>query len=375
MVTLFKRGRIFHVQASFNGHTKRWSLQTRDRVIADALRRQIELRMLGGGSLGPKTCPEFAREFEQSLASQVRPNTQKYYVFILNKLVEFLEKRAVFLISDVTPATISDFMAERRLALHPSRKRTMTNGGERAYLRVLHRIFAFAVELEYIRKNPVVATNRNAIAGQTQPFSPDEVTAMLTTPYLDDKHYLRAIVLLFLHTGLRIGDVIDIKKADVEGACLNITARKNNQALRLPLNTELREALNLHQVHELPEQKASSYLFTTANGARIVGLDKHLRRLFAAAGVAHGHAHRFRDTFAVNLLEQGASLYDVAKLLGINGAVVEAHYAPYVKELQERGRQLVSRLNYTKAVITEPVPQLPEDSERIESIRAKVWTN
>jgi integrase len=375
MVSLFKRGRIFHIQASFNGQNKRWSLKTRDRVVADALRRHIELTMLSGGSLGVKPPSEFAREFEQSLANQVRPSTQKYYVFILDKLVEFLERRAVFIVSDVTTAIIGDFMAERRLALHPSRKRTMTNGGERAYLRVLHRIFSFAVEREYIRKNPVAATNRNAIAGKTQPFSPDEVTAMLTTPYLADKHYLRAIALLFLHTGLRIGDVIELKKADVDGEYLGMTARKNNQALRLPLSSELRESLNIHFAHQLPEQKQSVYLFTTANGSRMVGLDKHLRRLFAAAGIAGGHAHRFRDTFSVELLKQGASLYDVAKLLGIDVAVVAKHYAPYVKELQERGRQLVSRLNYTKAAIAEPVPRLSEDSERIERTRAKVWTN
>ncbi len=46
------------------------------------------------------------------------------------------------------------------------------------------------------------------------------------------------------------------------------------------------------------------------------------------------HAHRFRDTFAVDLLTRGASPYDVAKLLGDTAETVEKHYAPFVKELE-----------------------------------------
>jgi integrase len=368
MITMYKRGKVFWIQSSLYGIQKRYSLKTRDRITAEAIKRRIEMQTFG---VAPKSFPEFANEFELSIKSQLRPKTQKYYSFVLTRLEQFCQKRFFCLLTDITPAVINEYMEERRLALHPSRKRVMTDGGGRAYLRVLHRIFSYAVELEYIRKNPVIGKNRNAVAGRTKPFSPDEVTTMLTTPYLDDKAYLRAIVLVFLHTGLRIGDVIDLKKADIEGEYLSVTARKNDSALRLPIMTELGEALNVHLARQLPEQKTSANLFTTANGSPIVGLDKHLRRLFSAAGVSRGHAHRFRDTFAVSLLAHGASLYDVAKLLGINASVVEAHYAPYVKELQERGRRLVSKLNYSKAII-DPAPGQLEDVERI---NAKVWKN
>ncbi len=74
-------------------------------------------------------------------------------------------------------------------------------------------------------------------------------------------------------------------------------------------------------------------------------LDGLLRRNFRRAGIEGGHAHRFRDTFAVRLLEKGASLYDVAKMLGITVPVAEKHYTPYVRELQERGRRLIHQLD------------------------------
>jgi site-specific recombinase XerD len=63
--------------------------------------------------------------------------------------------------------------------------------------------------------------------------------------------------------------------------------------------------------------------------------------LGSRAGVLDAHPHRFRDTFAVNLLARGASPYDVAKLLGDIVDTVEEHYAPFVKELRERALRIM----------------------------------
>ena len=59
------------------------------------------------------------------------------------------------------------------------------------------------------------------------------------------------------------------------------------------------------------------------------------------AGIEDAHPHRFRDTFAVDMLARGATPYDVAKLLGDEIATVEKHYAPFVRELRERVRGLL----------------------------------
>ena len=59
------------------------------------------------------------------------------------------------------------------------------------------------------------------------------------------------------------------------------------------------------------------------------------------AGIEDAHPHRFRDTFAVDMLARGATPYDVAKLLGDEIATIEKHYAPFVRELRERVRSLM----------------------------------
>jgi integrase/recombinase XerD len=62
-----------------------------------------------------------------------------------------------------------------------------------------------------------------------------------------------------------------------------------------------------------------------------------LKRLFVLAGIPDGHAHRFRDTFSVELLLAGVPIERVSILLGHQSVrITEKHYAPWVRASQEQ---------------------------------------
>jgi integrase/recombinase XerD len=61
------------------------------------------------------------------------------------------------------------------------------------------------------------------------------------------------------------------------------------------------------------------------------------KKLYELAKVEGGHAHRWRDTFAVELLLARVPLVDVSALLGHQSIkVTEKHYSPWVIERQEQ---------------------------------------
>ena len=92
------------------------------------------------------------------------------------------------------------------------------------------------------------------------------------------------------------------------------------------------EALNT-----IPE---STYFFWTglSTPKTAAGIwQESLKRLFVLAGIPDGHAHRFRDTFSIELLLAGVPIERVSIILGHESVrITEKHYAPGVRARQEQ---------------------------------------
>jgi len=66
--------------------------------------------------------------------------------------------------------------------------------------------------------------------------------------------------------------------------------------------------------------------------------------LFRLAKIDGGHSHRFRDTFAVDLLLARVLLDTVSTLLGHSSVkITERHYKPWVRSLQRKLEDEVKR--------------------------------
>lgn len=347
MITLYKRGSVWWAQSTLHGFQRKWSLRTRDRSVAQELLRQAQIDSLSAPAHRVKKWEDFRKEFLQIQKSQVAEKTYSEYDRVLKIFSEFLSKSGIQAMHDLNPLTIAAFTDIRRHSVHRINRRLISPGGLKFEQRLLHHTFNFAIKRGIMHQNPVTLPNRNATPGKTLPFTPGEVRAMTSSAYLNDKPYLKAVVLLFLHTGLRIGDVISLQRRSIIGNTLTVNTKKRNKVVRLELHPDVLASLRIHFAAQNKAQQKSPYVFSTEFGKPIVSLDKHLRRLWKFCNIPGGHAHRFRDTLAVRLLEAGASLYDVAKILGNSHQVVELHYAPYVKELQERSARLLKSLSFT----------------------------
>jgi integrase/recombinase XerD len=157
------------------------------------------------------------------------------------------------------------------------------------------------------------------------PFSGEEMQRILDAcdGYLDsygrtgqwNSRRLRAFVLLLRYSGLRIGDAARLSRDRIAGNKLFLYTAKTNVPVYCQLPQFVVEAL------ASLEHSNNQYFFWSGvegkAGKHSVARDymRYLSRLFILAEVKNGHAHRFRDTFAVELLLAGVPLERVSILL------------------------------------------------------------
>lgn len=185
------------------------------------------------------------------------------------------------------------------------------------------------------------------IPAETQPFSRLEIAAMseaIETIRGGDRYrdVLRAQFLCLLYTGLRRGDVVRLRRRAVANGRLIVRTSKRGTTVSLALRPAVRAALA-----RIPRD--GEYFFWNGQGSPLTAagnLARSFQRVMARAGVK-GHLHRFRDTFAVELLRTGADIRLVSKLLGHTSIrTTEKHYAPWVAAFQAQADRAVGRLDF-----------------------------
>jgi integrase/recombinase XerD len=210
----------------------------------------------------------------------------------------------------------------------------------------LRSFFSFCVASGWRKDNPArIIKNPIITNAPTLPFTDAEIQSIL-------KHACgkwRVLALVLLHSGLRLGDAMQLTPQQLQDGRLFLYTQKTNVPVHIPL-----PELVLRELAKLPleggyyfwRRETASNVDTASGNAR-----RAFRTIFIRAKIAGGHPHRFRDTFAVRLLEAGVPLQDVSILLGHSSVkVTEKHYAPWVKERQARLEELVQRTWRTQLV-------------------------
>jgi integrase/recombinase XerD len=184
----------------------------------------------------------------------------------------------------------------------------------------------------------------------TLPFTSEEVTRLLAAcdRILQQcwRPRTRALILTLLYTGLRISDVARLRRSALDGdGYLTLRVLKTGVPIKLLLHPSAREALNA-----LPPIEQGVYFFWSGDSklATVIShLETTVRRVGKLADVENAHPHRFRDSFAVELLTRGADIRTVQMLLGHTSVrTTEKHYAHFVAAHQELLDSASARLDF-----------------------------
>lgn len=175
-----------------------------------------------------------------------------------------------------------------------------------------------------------------------EPFSQEDVSALLaccakTAPYkrpgkkectntrrtaIRD----RAIILLLLDTGMRAGEMCADPKRGTPGILIrDIALRelsvkvfgKGDKERILPISPSTGKNI-WRYLATRPDAAPDEPLFASAKGGPLTvgGLGQLIKKLGRRAGIPNAHPHRFRHTFAINLLRNSANAYELQAMLG-----------------------------------------------------------
>jgi integrase/recombinase XerD len=272
-------------------------------------------------------------------AGKLRAQSTKIcYAQVFSTFAQFLLAKNITKLSDITVKVAREDFQDWRVA-DITAKANHRVSSDKARLpgryvldvAVLCGIFKFAVEQEMIGKSPfryVGKPGEDAENGAS-PFSKTELDALVRNAGGD-----LLSVLVLLRTGLRRSDAIRLQWKHVGPAHISLTAQKNGNKVRVPMSTDLAEALDTVRNERYGKIEADEYAneFVLQNPYTQKAFDtgkklyERIQNVGERAGVKRAHPHRFRDSFAKDCFLKGCTVAEVAAYLGDNPETVSAHY-------------------------------------------------
>lgn len=316
----------------------RESLHLRDWQKAQETIREWEAQGEIVQEAAPVTIAQATDSFlADAKARELREPTLYKYRLLFRRLQTFADGRGLRLISELNLDTLREFRnswPDHNLAALKKLERL------RAFLRFAHDSGWIADNSARKIKNPKITQP------PTMPLSKEEVSKIIAAcfdyPDRANAVRLRALVLLLRYSGLRIRDAVTLRCDRIQKGKLFLYTAKTGTAVWCPLPGAVVDALRT-----IPLPTGSAYFFWTGESepkSCVGDWQRSLRRLLRLAGVPDAHAHRFRDTFAVELLLAGVPLERVSILLGHQSVrITEKHYSPWVAARQEQLEQDVRR--------------------------------
>src|SRR5438876_3807221 len=302
--TIYKRGNSWCVGFTMNGRRVRETVgpnkKVAEKVLSLRMTQVLENRYFPPNrQLGRMPFNEFAQMYLERAVSLMKSiRTER------NRVKRWVKDLGMRPIGQITRAEIESWRREKMSRCKPA---TINRDLSR-----LRHMLNIAVEWELLEESPMQGMKflreNNA---RTRYLSVDEchrLTDSCMTPHI------RAIVTVALHTGMRLGEILNLRWQDLDFSSGFILVRdsKNGQARQVPMDSMISKLLR-----SWPRLSDQDIVFTSVlTGGRIVDIRAGFLNACKRAGLTDLHFHDLRHTFASQFVMSGASLFALQQILG-----------------------------------------------------------
>lgn len=205
-------------------------------------------------------------------------------------------------LSKISVEDIDNFKIERR--------KLVAEASVNRQLSLLRAMFNKAIAWGKLKDNPVKSVRFYS--------EPDGRNRFLEKEQMDNliincDTRLRPIVILALYTGMRKGEILNLKWHDIDFKrnIITLLKTKNGKVRYVPMNLLVKSALS-----DIARHPESPYIFCNDNGQRLKDMRKSFATALKKSGIINFHFHDCRHTFSSQLAISGVDMNRVRELLG-----------------------------------------------------------
>ena len=249
-------------------------------------------------------------------AQNLSAGTLIWYRENIKRWHRFLESQGVTLAKDVTPSMI-------RLSFEAMRERGVSRNSVARIYGGLRCFYSFLARDRMIAENPFLLVEKPRMEKKLiKPMSLEQVGRLLGAIKIKrwTDHNLRTIVVLIVDTGLRVSELIGIRRdqVDLAGGVLRVMG-KGAKEREVPFGSTAKQALWSYMARrgEVPGQ---DLLFVNRYGGRLCRywIEKAIRNLGRELNIqgVRVSPHTLRHTFATQYIKNGGDAFSLQKILG-----------------------------------------------------------
>ena len=320
--TIYKRGNSWCVGFTVNGRRVRETVgpnkKIAQKVLSLRMTQVLENRYFPPNrQVGRMPFNEFVQMYLERVVSLMKSiRTER------NRVKRWVKDLGIRPIGQITRAEIESWRREKMSRCKPA---TINRDLSR-----LRHMLNIAVEWELLEKSPMQGMKflreNNA---RTRYLSVDECHRLIDSCMAP---HIRAIVTVALHTGMRLGEILNLRWQDLDFSSGFILVRdsKNGQARQVPMDSMISTVLR-----SWPRLSDQDIVFTSVmTGGRIVDIRAGFLNSCKRAGITGLHFHDLRHTFASQFVMAGGDIYILKEILGhksITNSQRYAHLSPTYK--------------------------------------------
>ena len=357
-MSIFKRGKTYWYNFWWEGeHIQMSTHQTNKRVAQQmeaAHRTQLAKGEVGIEERKPApTLKEFAPKFREAIETRSadKPETVRFYKSKLDRLLEYAPLASARL-DKIDEALIEKYVQQRRKQFTPAtakkeHKQEIAPATVNRELATLRRLLRLAHEWKVINRVPRIR------------LLPGERNREFVLSHDGEKDYLdfapqplKAVALLILDTGLRVGEAVNLKWSDIilkpaNGAKYGYLIVRKGKSKNAKRNISLTARVHEMLVARNSESKGEWVFPGDTEGPFLAtSLNHQQAKLRETLGLPKDFViHSLRHTMLTRLGEAGVDAFTIMRIAGHSSITVSQRYIHPSPELLERAFERLESLN------------------------------